>query len=271
MNGLRICRSKISWTKEIRLQIPDATVSAPLPPLFDALFHELRPCCLELDVLVALGSHPPMSDGQIARLLGIDETERRRLFFQMHFFNHEWDRPDRLLDLGSLTKAETAEITTGMLSRDVSVQINSRIRDFDLLLLLGPVFPGQFLGYSGGNEYLFPGIGGPDIINFLENLGGLIKDARNDSQKRFSSPSRHGHCGRHDSESEACHHVCGLVRSAYSRAVLWDTGNRLERCRRFSIQTFKLRDPGSSRCNPSRRALAPFCRNFPGKFAGHVP
>ena len=85
--------------QRILLIVPDATRTAPLPLLFDALFREIRPHCQALDVLVALGTHPPLSDQQIAKLLGISETERGRLFYQLRTFNHEWDRPERLLTL----------------------------------------------------------------------------------------------------------------------------------------------------------------------------
>ena len=163
--------------QKILLIIPDATRTAPLPLLFDALFREVRPHCASLDVMVALGTHPPMSDTQIAKLLGIDETERRRLFYQMQVFNHEWDRPERLLTLGTLTKQETEELSGGLLSLEVLVQINSRIEDYDLLLVLGPVFPHEVVGFSGGNKYFFPGIGGPDILNFFHWLGALITNA----------------------------------------------------------------------------------------------
>ena len=163
--------------QKILLIIPDATRTAPLPLLFDALFREVRPHCASLDVMVALGTHPPMSDTQIAKLLGIDETERRRLFYQMQVFNHEWDRPERLLTLGILTKQETEEFSGGLLSLEVPVQINSRIEDYDLLLVLGPVFPHEVVGFSGGNKYFFPGIGGPDILNFFHWLGALITNA----------------------------------------------------------------------------------------------
>lgn len=163
--------------QRILLIVPDATRTAPLPLLFDALFQEVRPHCQSLDVLVALGTHPPMSDVQIAKLLGIEETERRRLFYQLQVFNHEWDRPERLLTLGTLTKAETEELSGGLLSLEVPVQINSRIKDYDLLLVLGPVFPHEVVGFSGGNKYFFPGIGGPEILNFFHWLGALITNA----------------------------------------------------------------------------------------------
>ena len=55
--------------KRVLLIIPDATRTAPLPLLFDALHTRLRPVVAHLDVLVALGTHPPMSDAQIAKLL----------------------------------------------------------------------------------------------------------------------------------------------------------------------------------------------------------
>lgn len=160
--------------KRVLVIIPDATRTAPLPLLFDALHAHLRPAVAALDVLVALGTHPPMSDAQISALLGINETERGRLFYQLGLFNHEWDRPERLLTIGNLTEKDTAEISGGRLSLNVPVQINSRISNYDLLLVLGPVFPHEVVGFSGGNKYFFPGIAGPEILNFFHWLGALI-------------------------------------------------------------------------------------------------
>ncbi|MBI1346511.1 DUF2088 domain-containing protein [bacterium] len=154
--------------------VPDATRTAPLPLLFGALHERLRPVVSQLDVMVALGTHPPMSEQQICKLLGIAPEERDRLFFQTQFYNHEWDRPDRLSTLGHLTKDETSELSDGLLSLDVAVEIHSRIHDYDVLLVLGPVFPHEVVGFSGGNKYFFPGIAGPNILNFFHWLGALI-------------------------------------------------------------------------------------------------
>jgi len=163
--------------QRVLLIVPDATRTAPLPLLFDALHARLRPAVAQLDVMIALGTHPPMSEQQICKLLGISDKERERLFFQTQFFNHEWDRPDRLTTLGTLSKKDTAEISDGLLSLDVPVQINSRIADYDTLLVLGPVFPHEVVGFSGGNKYFFPGIAGPEILNFFHWLGALISNA----------------------------------------------------------------------------------------------
>jgi lactate racemase len=163
--------------QRVLLIVPDATRTAPLPLLFDALHAHLRPVVAQFDVMIALGTHPPMSEAQIGKLLGIDPAERQRLFFQTQFYNHEWDRPERLTTLGTLTKQDTAHITGGLLSLDVPVSINSRIADYDTLLVLGPVFPHEVVGFSGGNKYFFPGIAGPEILNFFHWLGALITNA----------------------------------------------------------------------------------------------
>ena len=160
--------------KRLLLIVPDATRTAPLPLLFDALFQHLRKHVLAFDVLIALGTHPPMSEQQICKLLGIDDMERMRLFFQTQFFNHEWDNPEALATIGILSEADTARASNGLLSKEVPVQINKLVENYDQLMVLGPVFPHEVVGFSGGNKYFFPGISGPDLLNFFHWLGALI-------------------------------------------------------------------------------------------------
>jgi lactate racemase len=160
--------------KKVLLIVPDATRTAPLPLLFDAVYRRLRPVVEQLDVIFALGTHPPMSETQMCRLLGIDESERARLFFQTKLINHEWDNPDALETIGTLTREETSQVSGGLLAEEVPVKINKRILDYDLLLVLGPVFPHEVVGFSGGNKYFFPGISGPELLNFFHWLGALI-------------------------------------------------------------------------------------------------
>ncbi|SFJ47782.1 lactate racemase domain-containing protein [Planctomicrobium piriforme] len=160
--------------KKLLLIVPDATRTAPLPLLFGAIFDRLRPVVDKLDVMIALGTHPPMSDVQMCKLLGIQPEERDKLFFQTELINHEWDNPEALTTIGTLTKADTERVSQGMLSQEVPVKINKRILDYDTLLVLGPVFPHEVVGFSGGNKYFFPGISGPELLNFFHWLGALI-------------------------------------------------------------------------------------------------
>ena len=160
--------------KRVLLIVPDATRTAPLPLLFDAVHGQLSGEALQVDVLVALGTHPAMTDDAICRLLGISAEDRAGRYSSVGLFNHEWDNPERLATIGELTKKDVEEISGGLLSLDVPVQINSRIRDYDVLLVLGPVFPHEVVGFSGGNKYFFPGISGPELLNFFHWLGALI-------------------------------------------------------------------------------------------------
>lgn len=160
--------------KRVLTIVPDATRTAPLPLLWDSLFHHLRPAVEALDVMFALGTHPPMSEAQMCQLLGIDAKERERLFFQTRLLNHEWDNPDSLATIGTLSREESAGMSDGLLSEEVPVKINREILDYDLLLVMGPVFPHEVVGFSGGNKYFFPGISGPELLNFFHWLGALI-------------------------------------------------------------------------------------------------
>lgn len=160
--------------QRVLLIIPDATRTAPLPLLFRAVHQKLQPEMAGMDVLVALGTHPPMSQSQICGLLGYSEDEFGRQHPDIQLLNHEWDNPDQLLTVGQLTREQTHEISNGLLSEDVPVSINARVTDYDTLLVLGPVFPHEVVGFSGGNKYFFPGLSGPELLNFFHWLGALI-------------------------------------------------------------------------------------------------
>ena len=154
--------------------IPDSTRTAPIP-LFFRLFHEaLAGRVAALDYVVALGTHQPMSEDGLRRLVGISAEERGSVYAGIGLFNHRWDLPDTLMTVGRIPAAEIEELSNGLLVRDVDVSINRMVFDYDHLIICGPVFPHEVVGFSGGNKYFFPGIGGPEVINFTHWLGALI-------------------------------------------------------------------------------------------------
>jgi nickel-dependent lactate racemase len=57
---------------------------------------------------------------------------------------------------------------------EVPITVNKMILEYDHLLICGPVFPHEVVGFSGGNKYFFPGLAGPEIINFTHWLGAVI-------------------------------------------------------------------------------------------------
>jgi nickel-dependent lactate racemase len=152
--------------------IPDGTRTMPMPLMFAVLGDVVGARAAALDYLVALGTHAPMSDAQLGALVGRPVVEgvagRHRVF------NHRWDRPDTFATLGVLPAREIAELTGGRLAQDVPVALNRLVLEYDHLVICGPVFPHEVVGFSGGSKYFFPGIGGPEIINFTHWLGALI-------------------------------------------------------------------------------------------------
>ncbi|PWT77644.1 MAG: hypothetical protein C5B60_02295 [Chloroflexi bacterium] len=160
--------------KRILVIIPDGTRTAPIPLLFRLLYAQLGRRAARLDYLIALGTHPPMSPGAIDQLVGVAAAEREERYPNVRVINHAWDHPESLQTIGVIPRAEVSDLTGGLLALDAPVTINRLIFDYDLLLVCGPVFPHEVAGFSGGAKYLFPGIAGPDIINFTHWLGALV-------------------------------------------------------------------------------------------------
>ncbi|MCL4691189.1 MAG: DUF2088 domain-containing protein [Candidatus Hydrogenedentes bacterium] len=160
--------------KRVLFIIPDATRSMPMPAMFRALHETLYRRVARMDFLIALGTHPPMPEAVIHKLVGITREEREGKFRNVGLFNHEWKNNHALIKIGTLTEEMLAEISDGLLREEVDVTINKRIFDYDLICILGPVFPHEVVGFSGGNKYFFPGIAGAEILNVFHWLGALI-------------------------------------------------------------------------------------------------
>lgn len=160
--------------RKVLLVIPDGTRTAPVGLMFKTLHAHLGAVAGALDIIVALGTHQPMSEEAICERLEISLAERRGAYGKVQFFNHEWNNPAALRSVGTIPAREIEELSGGLFSMDVPVEINQRVFDYDELIIIGPVFPHEVVGFSGGNKYLFPGIGGPQILNFFHWLGGVV-------------------------------------------------------------------------------------------------
>jgi nickel-dependent lactate racemase len=160
--------------RRVLVLTPDATRTCPLPMMIGALRDIMGPHCAALDFMVALGTHPPLPEEAILRLYGIPPAERAQRFADSRFLNHRWDLPDTLAAIGTIEASEIEAFSQGRLRERVPVAINRAIFDYDLILILGPVFPHEVVGFSGGAKYLFPGIAGGDFLHFFHWLGAVI-------------------------------------------------------------------------------------------------
>src|SRR5262245_58626817 len=159
--------------KRVLAIIPDSTRTAPIPMMF-RLFHEFLNDRVEaLDFLIALGTHQPMSEEAINRHVGVTAEERATRYSKTSIFNHRWDTPEQLIELGEISEIEVAEITGGMLRQSVKVRLNKLIFDYDQIIVCGPTFPHEVVGFSGGAKYFFPGVSGAEVIRSEEHTSEL--------------------------------------------------------------------------------------------------
>lgn len=159
--------------KRLLVIIPDLTRSAPIPLMFRLLYEVLGERVARLDYLVALGTHPALGEAALERLVGVSAAERRARFPKSDVFNHRWDAPEALRTVGVISSREMAELTGGLVTLETPVALNRLLGDYDKLLIVGPVFPHEVAGFSGGAKYLMPGVAGRDIIDSTHWLGAL--------------------------------------------------------------------------------------------------
>jgi nickel-dependent lactate racemase len=160
--------------KSILVIVPDNTRSGPVGRVFKAIYDCIGSKTKQLDVLVALGTHQPISEEQICARLTMTQEERNGKYQAVKFFNHQWDNPEMFKFAGQIHADKIERLTHGLFREEVEVMVNKLVFDYDEFFIVGPVFPHEVVGFSGGHKYIFPGIGGPQIINFFHWLGAVI-------------------------------------------------------------------------------------------------
>lgn len=112
-----------------------------LPPVLD----EIRSAGIpdrSVEIIMALGSHRPMSDREMREKLGDGIVDRFTVS------NHEWTNPDNLYFAGRVAPG-------------IDVWVNKKMRDFDFIVGLGQIMPMDVCGFTGGCNIIIPGLCGP--------------------------------------------------------------------------------------------------------------
>jgi len=149
--------------------IPDKTRDDNTDILFPVANEFLaRRGVASFDVLVAQGTHPPMSESQKLSKIGSAN-------FSGHLYNHRWNEPDELITLGELSAETVRELTGGLIDRAVPVSINKLLAPgiYDTVLVFGGTVPHEVAGFAGGAKYFFPGVAGPELTHTTHWLGAL--------------------------------------------------------------------------------------------------
>ena len=152
----RRVRRRIIATSGFCSSFPDGTRTAPVGLLFQTLHQQIGGVTKAFDVLIALGTHQPMSEAAICQRLDISEAQRNETYRQVQFFNHAWDKPAALKQIGTIPGDEIKAMTDGLFAMDVPVEINRMVFDYDQVIIIGPVFPARSRRFFRREQISFP-------------------------------------------------------------------------------------------------------------------
>ena len=116
-----------------------------------------------VDVMPALGTHVPMTTGQLDRMFpGLPHDLIRP---------HRW-RED-VVTVGEVPADYVAEVTGGIYDKPWPAQMNRLVWEggHDLILSIGQVVPHEVIGMANYNKNIFVGTGGADGINESHFIG----------------------------------------------------------------------------------------------------
>jgi nickel-dependent lactate racemase len=108
-------------------------------------------------VMPALGTHTPMSGGELARMYPGIAADKFRV--------HKWR--DEVVELGRLEADWVERAAAGAVRYDWPVQVNRLLRDggFDLIISIGQVVPHEVAGMANHTKNIFVGTGGKEAID----------------------------------------------------------------------------------------------------------
>jgi len=133
--------------KTAAIIVNDMTRSTPtaemLPPLLEEL-ERLGVPSSGIAVVVATGTHRPMSDDETRQTVG------DAVFAKYRVENHDCDSPD-LVDMGTLSTGNR-------------LMINRTVAEADLRLAIGEVLLHYYAGFAGGRKSILPGVSGRETV-----------------------------------------------------------------------------------------------------------
>lgn len=169
--------------------IPDKTRDDNTHILFPAAARCLASHGSTIEVLVAQGTHSPMSVAEKLSKIGLKSLDEIPSVTALH--DHRWDRPEDLVEIGELPREQVREITGGLLHEAIPLAINKLAGsgEFDAILIFGATVPHEVAGFAGGAKYFFPGISGAALTHKTHWIAALATIER--VIGRIETPTRH--------------------------------------------------------------------------------
>ena len=132
----------------IVIVVDDHTRNAPTEMMLDALTEEIgQHKDKDVSLLVACGTHPPPSTGDLRRILG---KYYRHNHSQFKVMIHDCDAHDL--------------VYVGTTARGTPVRLNRAYMDADIRILTGDITLHYYAGFGGGRKSILPGIASRETI-----------------------------------------------------------------------------------------------------------
>ncbi|SDB86036.1 Nickel-dependent lactate racemase [Raineyella antarctica] len=161
--------------KNVCLIVPDATRTCPLPLLLGPVHKALQGRVASMKAVIALGTHQAMSEESIAAFFGYEAGHSEDVYPGLEILNHEFWKADQITDLGTVPAERVTELSGDRLHGvPMKVELNRHAAEADIDIVIGPIFPHEVVGISGGNKYFFPGLSVHSVIDVSHWVGALI-------------------------------------------------------------------------------------------------
>ncbi len=157
--GAAPLRSLADDSTKVALIVDDISRPTPvrmiLPPLLDEL-HAAGTSDSQITIVIALGSHRPMSKEEITERFGPDISRRFRII------NSRFNDEEYLADMGTTEDG-------------APVFIDKAVAEAALKIAVGSIVPHAATGWSGGAKILYPGVSGKQTVARFHALHGLTE------------------------------------------------------------------------------------------------
>ena len=150
--------------KKVLILPPDFTRMYSGAGKITAIYYELLKDTCQVDIMPALGTHVPMTEEEWVAFFGAGVPFDRMIV-------HNW-RTD-VVKLGEVPGSFVEEVSEGLISTGIDVEVNRRLLDssYDLILSIGQVVPHEVVGMANYSKNIFVGVGGSSMINSSHMLG----------------------------------------------------------------------------------------------------
>lgn len=170
--------------KKVLILPPDYTrlhsYGGAITAMLIEILRAANPDCV-IDVMPALGTHAPMTEGELESFIGPRIADARVL---VHRWREDVER------IGTVPSSFVSEISGGLVDYEIEVELNRLLLDpsYDLIVSVGQVVPHEIAGYANYSKNIFVGCGGYSMINKTHMLASVCGLERVLGQ--VDSPSR---------------------------------------------------------------------------------